>query len=88
LVIGQQLGLRQHPQGSPEPELLSDDQGYPCHHGRLRIVDGPERIETGWWDDEGIARDYYTAINPRGLRLWVFRERSATANWYLHGYFG
>ncbi len=72
----------------PEPEPLSDEQGSPFHHGRLHIVDGPERIETGWWDDDGIARDYYTATNPRGLRLWVFRERGAQANWYLHGYFG
>ena len=55
---------------------------------RLRIVDGPERIETGWWDGEGIARDYYMAVNPRGMRLWIFRNRSRSADWYLHGFFG
>jgi len=72
----------------PEPALLAVDQGYPLHQGRLRILEGPERLETGWWDEEGIARDYYTAINPRGMRLWVFRNRHRNASWYLHGFFG
>jgi protein ImuB len=72
----------------PEPALLPVDQGYPLHHGPLRILDGPERLETGWWDEDSISRDYYTAINPRGMRLWVFRNRTRNADWYLHGFFG
>lgn len=72
----------------PEPRPLEEEQGFPVHEGRLDIVDGPERIETGWWDDDGVARDYYTAVNPHGLRLWIFRERNPGAAWYLHGYFG
>lgn len=72
----------------PEPTLLSMEQGYPLHQGRLQILEGPERLETGWWDDDGIARDYYTAINPQGMHLWVFRNRSREPAWYLHGYFG
>ncbi|MDJ0813268.1 MAG: DNA polymerase Y family protein [Woeseiaceae bacterium] len=72
----------------PEPARLNVDDGYPLHQGRLRILDGPERLETGWWDEDSIARDYYTAINPRGMRLWVFRTRSRDADWYLHGFFG
>jgi protein ImuB len=72
----------------PEPALLPVDQGYPLHQGRLRILDGPERLETGWWDEDSISRDYYTAINPRGMRLWVFRNRNRNADWYLHGFFG
>ena len=47
--------------------------------GRLTLLEGPERLETGWWDEDGITRDYYTAINPQGMRLWVFRNRSRTA---------
>ena len=54
----------------------------------MQILDGPERLETGWWDEDSIARDYYTAINPRGMRLWVFRNRNRNADWYLHGFFG
>ena len=72
----------------PQPARLPVDEGYPLHQGRLRILDGPERLETGWWDDDGIARDYYTAINPRGMRLWVFRNRRPDGAWYLHGLFG
>jgi protein ImuB len=72
----------------PEPALLPVEQGYPLHQGRLRILDGPERLETGWWDEDSIARDYYTAVNPRGMRLWVFRNRNRNADWYLHGFFG
>ena len=73
----------------PEPALLPADSGYPIHQGcRLRFIDGPERLETGWWDEDGISRDYYTAAGQDGRRLWVFRNRSRTPSWYLHGYFG
>jgi protein ImuB len=73
----------------PEPALLSADGTYPVHQGcRLQLVDGPERLETGWWDEDGIARDYYTARDPGGRRLWVFRNRTRASSWYLHGYFG
>jgi protein ImuB len=73
----------------PEPALLSADGAYPVHQGcRLQLVDGPERLETGWWDEDGITRDYYTATDPGGRRLWVFRNRTRASCWYLHGYFG
>ena len=72
----------------PEPILLPAEQGLPLHQGRLMLVEGPERLETGWWDDDGIARDYYTAVNPRGMRLWVFQNRTRQSGWYLHGLFG
>jgi protein ImuB len=72
----------------PEPVLLSVEKGCPLHHGRLRIISGPERLETGWWDADGVSRDYYTAANPSGMHLWVFRNRSREKAWYLHGLFG
>lgn len=73
----------------PEPILLPIESGYPLHQGcRLRLLDGPERLETGWWDEDGISRDYYTAANPAGTRLWIFRNRSGSFCWYLQGYFG
>ena len=73
----------------PEPALLPADSGYPVYQGcRLRFIDGPERLETGWWDEDGISRDYYTATGNHGRRLWVFRNRSRASSWYLHGYFG
>ena len=76
----------------PEPELLSMDNGQPLHRGKLHFVSGPERLETGWWDGHGIARDYYTAVSPSGAGLWIFRNRGrqdgGEASWYLHGIFG
>ncbi len=72
----------------PEPALLHAEEGCPVHLGRLQLIEGPERLETGWWDEDGIARDYYTAVNPRGMRLWVFRDRNPRSDWYLHGFFG
>jgi protein ImuB len=50
------------------------------------ILQGPERIESGWWDGKGVARDYYVARRHHGARLWVFQERHSK-RWYLHGVF-
>lgn len=85
----------------PEPVLLEAEQGLPRYQGRLTLLEGPERLETGWWDEHGIARDYYRAVDPRGVRLWIFRDRrhrrtaktAAGGNrrdsgWYLEGIFG
>jgi protein ImuB len=73
----------------PEPILLATDEGYPVYQGfRLQLIAGPERLETGWWDEDGISRDYYTAQQSDGRRLWVFRNRTRESSWYLHGYFG
>jgi len=73
----------------PEPALLPADSGYPLHKGcRLTLLEGPERLETGWWDEQSISRDYYTAVNAAGNHLWVFRNRQRTPDWYLHGIFG
>ena len=73
----------------PEPALLPADGACPIHQGcRLRLLDGPERLETGWWDDDSMSRDYYTAAGADGRRLWVFRNRNRESAWYLHGYFG
>jgi protein ImuB len=72
----------------PEPRPLKVAQDRPWYQGQLQLVDGPERLETGWWDDDGIARDYFVAVNPQGICLWIFRNRSKDSVWYLHGIFG
>jgi protein ImuB len=71
-----------------EPVPLPVEEGCPLHEGRLEFLEGPERLETGWWDEDGIARDYYTAVNPQGMRLWVFRNRGRDPAWFLQGLFG
>jgi protein ImuB len=72
----------------PVPQLLAARDGLPRRRGLLRLMSEPERIETGWWDGREVSRDYYIAIDPRGVRLWVFRERAAPHGWFLHGVFG
>jgi protein ImuB len=53
----------------------------------LSLLTGPERIESGWWDGHDIARDYFVACNPAEAMLWIYRERRAKGQWYLHGFF-
>jgi protein ImuB len=72
----------------PMPKLLSERDGLPRRRGPLRLLGEAERIETGWWDGGDIARDYYTALDLHGVRLWIYRERAAPHRWFLHGVFG
>ncbi len=69
------------------PQPLHEQQGRPQYRGALTFISGPERIESGWWDDDDQRRDYFLAENPQGQRLWIFRTRE-DACWYLHGLFG
>lgn len=68
----------------PEPLPLSTFEARPAS---LELCRDPERIESGWWDEQDALRDYYTASNARGQRLWIFRDRR-TRSWFLHGLFG
>jgi protein ImuB len=36
------------------------------HRSGLVLEQGPERIESGWWDGRGVARDYYIARQCAG----------------------
>lgn len=71
-----------------EPQRLAVESGKPRLRGPLRIAEGPERIESGWWDGRDVARDYYVALDRRGARLWIYRERVSPHGWFLHGVFG
>ena len=67
------------------PRSLKEIESVPHYQGPLKLVAGPERIESGWWDGEDIARDYFIARTPDKALVWVFREPGA--GWYLHGLF-
>jgi protein ImuB len=69
-----------------EPARLSAPEVRQLQQGDLMLEEGPERIESGWWDGKGIARDYYIARQSGGARRWVFQERRSKC-WYLHGVF-
>ena len=47
---------------------------------------GPERIETGWWRNRTVGRDYYQIETTTGGRYWLFR-RLRDGRWFLHGTF-
>jgi protein ImuB len=69
-----QLALNEQALTEPQPIL------------KPQVLQGPERIESGWWDGKGVARDYYVAHQREGARLWVFQDRHSQC-WYLHGVF-
>jgi len=70
-----------------EPKLLHLRNGKLYYRCPIKILSGPERIETRWWSGKEIRRNYYVAIDEYGSRLWIFRERQGDRNWYLHGVF-
>ena len=78
----------------PEPLALRVRAQAPLFDGQpLRRLAGPERLESGWWDDQGPAlRDYFIAQVASGALVWVYRQRvptdAAGTAWYLHGLFG
>ena len=70
-----------------QPQALEETGAIPCHRGPLKLLAGPERIESGWWDGVDAARDYFIARAADEALLWVYRERSPAGAWYLHGIF-
>ena len=76
-----------------EPQPLREQAGTPWLAGHpLWLLAGPERIETGWWDDAAAARDYFIAQAEDGALLWIYRFRHAPgageSGWFLHGRYG
>ena len=73
------------------PRQLAVQGNRPCHHGLLRLLAGPHRLEAGWWSamDDAVdparpcadlaLRDYFVAHNDVAGLVWVFRERLAPA---------
>jgi protein ImuB len=55
--------------------------------GRVRVLAGPERVESGWWDGD-VRRDYYVVETAEGQRAWAFRAAGeAEGGFMLHGWF-
>jgi protein ImuB len=97
--VGEKMPNRDADDGMPRPVwlldaplALSESDMHEFHQSGLVLEQGPERIESGWWDGRGVARDYYVARRMAGARrshgakLWVFQERQSK-RWYLHGMF-
>ena len=74
----------------PRPTWLLD-KPIPLR-GAVRILAGPERMETGWWDGGEMRRDYYIVETSQGQRAWVYCAPGEHApdertGWMLHGWF-
>ena len=70
----------------PLPLKVSNHR--PLYTGPLKLLRGPERIESGWWDQLRVARDYFVAQDQHAVRYWIYRERDTEqARWFLHGLF-
>jgi len=68
----------------PMPLQMQDHR--PVYGTPLTLVRGPERIESGWWDDPIVVRDYFVAEDADAARYWVYRERGhQDARWFLQG---
>lgn len=69
---------------------LVERQQRPLRDGRpLRLLAGPERLETGWWDDALALRDYFIAQDADGALVWIYRSRQPGdgPGWFLQGLF-
>jgi protein ImuB len=62
-----------------EPEPLNDVS--------VRVLAGPERIESGWWDGGDVRRDYFLIETRSGQRGWAYRTVGADDSLLLHGWF-
>ena len=72
-----------------EPRPLAEIGAQPHYkNDPLALITGPERIESGWWDECDMKRDYFVARAPDYSTLWIYRERRRPGGWYLHGIFG
>ena len=61
-----------------KPKVISRDH--------FKILQGPERITTAWWESKGFQRrDYYQALCHDNRVAWVFRDDQGA--WYLQGWF-
>jgi protein ImuB len=70
-----------------QPRPLTERGEVPCYDGKLSLLAGPERIESGWWDGHDVKRDYFVASNCADALLWIYRERAPGGRWFLHGFF-
>lgn len=74
------------PETGPRPAWLLP-KPIPLNESSIRILSGPERIESGWWDGDDIRRDYYQIETRKGQVGWAYRDLRGDGRLYLHGWF-
>jgi protein ImuB len=72
--VSEKMADRDAGGGMPRPVWLLDaplplpEPDMQRHQSGLILEEGPERIESGWWDGNGVARDYYVANQCGGRK--------------------
>jgi protein ImuB len=84
-VVGAAGRIEPAPPRPPRPLWLLP-QPRPLRE-RLRVIAGPERLESGWWDGDDVRRDYYVVETGRGQRAWAYLPAGAREGWLMHGWF-
>lgn len=73
------------------PEPLAEVDLRPLLDGRpLQLLSGPERVESGWWDQGLVERDYFIAQAEDQALVWIYRSRLPAqegSGWFLQGRF-
>ncbi|MPS29788.1 MAG: DNA polymerase Y family protein [Alcaligenaceae bacterium] len=68
------------------PIALVLRRNRPYYGTPLRLLRGPERLESGWWDGAPVSRDYFVAESEDGIRYWLYLDQALDEpRWYLHG---
>ncbi len=70
----------------PRPTWLLT-RPIPLRERVARILAGPERIESGWWDGADMRRDYYVIETASHQRAWAFRPAGEDGPFMLQGWF-
>jgi protein ImuB len=72
---------------APRPTWLLP-RAIPLRDGVPRLVAGPERVESGWWDGGDTRRDYYVVETANGQQAWAYRGvGEIDTPFMLHGWF-
>lgn len=50
----------------------------------LVLLQGPERIQSAWWQNQEVKRDYYVAQHNNKGRCWVYKN-AVDGHWYIQG---
>ncbi len=76
---------------APIPDYPPMNFRYKSKLHKVVKADACERIESEWWLERGLHRDYYIVEDEEGKRYWLFRsghyESGKNPSWFIHGFF-
>jgi len=75
-----------NPKGiKPHPVFIAISK-KPVDINRFQVLDGPERITTGWWHSDPFRGDFYSGLSTTGDLMWLARNDGG--RWYRWGGYG